>query len=56
MNLKMYGKFGWQWTYAGETWHTGDNGCGLYCGKALMDAQFKAPRSRMMMIKFLGRQ
>lgn len=55
MNLKMYGRFGWQWEYAGEIWRTGDDGRGLYCGRVLMDSEFTAPRGRVEMLRFLER-
>lgn len=54
MNLKLYGRLGWQWTHAGELWRTGPDGLGLYCGKTLLDATFRAPRSRVEMIKLLA--
>lgn len=56
MNLKLYGRLGWQWTAAGETWRTGPDGCGLYCGKMLLDAAFVAPRSRVAMLKLIGQK
>lgn len=55
MNLKLYGRLGWQWIHCGETWHTGDDGCGLYCGRVLMDSEFTVPRGRVGMLRFLER-